>query len=186
MVTWWQQQMIKVVSREVVKCNLTFDRMGECREKSLVAENYTGNLGRQGYDIFCLDLLLTFEPLRLLLCTRYNCLTFVRATCGNFSNVRYPSSPVCPCSCPLKIREAVIVDIPMPSPMNRMTFFAIPWIVFGFSASFTLFFPCSNQNFESSWGKKEKVSEIPAEKTIEQNRHNYRTILSQAPIKYKT
>jgi hypothetical protein len=50
--------------------------------------------------------------------------TFANATCGNFSNSRTVSSPGFPCSWPLRILAAVTVDIPRPSPINKITFLA--------------------------------------------------------------
>lgn len=49
--------------------------------------------------------------------------TLIRALFGNSSNLRNGASDF-PFTCPFKILAAVKVDIPIPSPKKRITFFA--------------------------------------------------------------
>lgn len=48
---------------------------------------------------------------------------------GKFSKLRAFSSPVSPRSWPSRMRAAVTVEIPMPSPTNRMTLRALPLLL---------------------------------------------------------
>ena len=45
---------------------------------------------------------------------------------GNLPKLSWFSSPSSPFNWPSRIRAAVMVEMPMPSPTNRITFFALP------------------------------------------------------------
>ena len=51
--------------------------------------------------------------------------TFTRPVFGNVSKLSLYSSPLRPFFWPLNIRPAVIVDIPIPSPIKMIMFFAL-------------------------------------------------------------
>ena len=61
---------------------------------------------------------------------------------GKFSKLRAFSSPVSPRSWPARMRAAVTVEMPMPSPTNRMTLRALPLLLLARKARFRATVAC--------------------------------------------